>query len=82
MFQAQLEWLKDDHGELSLDRIGRFESLAEDFEVIRDALGMGGPLPHMNATEPSDYRAFYDDTAIDTVARWFAEDIDYFDYAF
>lgn len=82
MFQPQLEWLKDDRGALSIDRIGRFESLVEDFDEIRMVLGLERPLKHLNPTAPSDYRAFYDDTSRKTVARWFADDIDAFDYSF
>jgi hypothetical protein len=49
-----------------LDFVGRFERLAEDFEVVRRRLGIEHALPHNNSTKYS--RAAFDTTVL--VADW------------
>jgi len=81
-FQPQVDWLKDDDGEVSIDFIGKFESIDEDFRHIAAAIGVDADLPHLNASKRSGYRHYYDDETREVVARWFREDIDRFGYRF
>jgi len=81
-FQPQVEWLKDDDGKISIDFIGKFESIYEDFSQIRKVIGIDAELPHLNASKRSDYRHYYDDESRETVAQWFREDIELFGYRF
>ena len=81
-FQPQVEWLKDDEGEVSIDFAARFESLAEDFRVIAERIGIDAELPHLNATRRAGFREYYDDESRDIVGHWFREDIEVFGYTF
>jgi len=81
-FQPQVEWLKDDEGVISIDFIGKFESINEDFSQIRNAIGIDAELPHLNASKRPGYRHYYDDESREIVAQWFHEDIKLFGYHF
>ncbi len=81
-FLPQVEWLKDDRGELHMDMIIRFESLAEGFRKVAEDLGLDAELPHLNDTVPSSYRDFYDEGLRNLVAAHFRADIDLFGYRF
>jgi hypothetical protein len=81
-FQPQVDWLKDADGLISMDYIIRFESLREDFEHVRQQIGLDTELPHLNASKRSGYHAYYDGETRETVARWFREDIEAFGYEF
>lgn len=81
-FQPQVEWLKDDEGRISIDFLGRFESINEDFNHVKQIIGLDAGLPHLNASKRVDYRSYYDDESREIIARWFHEDISLFDYRF
>ena len=81
-FQPQVEWLRDDEGKISIDFIGKFESINEDFEKIRRTIGLDAELPHLNASRRASYQSYYDDETRETVATWFREDIEFFGYRF
>ena len=81
-FQPQVEWLKDDEGRITLDHIGKFESISQDFNHIKSAIGLEVELPHLNASHRAAYQTYYDDETRAIVANWFREDIEAFDYAF
>ena len=81
-FQPQVEWLKDHHGKVSVDFAGRFETINRDFEHITRHIGIDAELPHLNASRRSAYQSYYDQESRDMVARWFAEDIEFFGYSF
>lgn len=81
-FQAQVEWLKDDKGKISIDFIGKFESINEDFNQIKTVIGLDAELPHLNASRRTGYQSYYDDETRDIVASWFHEDIEVFEYRF
>jgi hypothetical protein len=85
MFQSQVEWLMDFNGRIDVDLVARFDRLPEDFRQIAARLrlpGLPAELPHLNATEPCDFRTFYDAVTAEAVSRWFAADIDRFGFRF
>lgn len=71
-----------DNGEVIIDFVGRFETLASDFETVCSRIGVDAKLPHVNRTAHSDYREFYDDELIARVARHWRFDIELFGYGF
>jgi chondroitin 4-sulfotransferase 11 len=81
-FQPQVDWLKDNEGKISMDFIGKFESINEDFNHIKSVIGLDAELPYLNASKRAGYQSYYDDETRDIVARWFQEDIDLFTYKF
>jgi len=82
MFQQQVEWLKNRQGQIEVDYVGRFEEMAASFAEIARRIGIDATLPHLNQTERSDFRGYYDEQTREIVARWFADDIDRFGYRF
>lgn len=83
MLRPQTYWLKDFDGRIPMDFVGKFETLKEDFEVVRTALNLQqATLPHKIAGEKSDYRNAYDDDTAERVARVYQEEIRLFDYRF
>lgn len=82
MFLPQSQWLCDEHGELMVDQVYRFESLATDFKALSQRLGLDAELPHLKASNPVDYREWYDETSKKTVSQWFHDDLQRFAYRF
>jgi hypothetical protein len=82
MFQPQVEWLRDEEGRIGLDLIGRFEDMEPTFRQIAQRIGIVSELPHLNSSEQSDYRTFYDDATAAVVGEWFREDVERFGYSF
>jgi len=81
-FQPQVEWLKDDEDKISVDFIGKFETINEDFNKIKNVIGIETELPHLNASKRASYQSYYDDETREIVAEWFREDIEVFGYHF
>jgi chondroitin 4-sulfotransferase 11 len=81
-FQPQVEWLKDDEDKISVDFVGKFESINEDFNQIKSVIGLDAELPHLNASKRAGYQTYYDDETREIVAHWFREDIEVFGYHF
>ena len=82
MFQPQSEWVKNHHGEIDIDFIGKFENISSDFEVVKKQVGLKSELLCLNTTDSTPYREYYCPDTIDIVGEWFKEDIDLFDYQF
>jgi len=82
-FRDQLDWLVAPRTErIMMDFIGRFESIVEDFAVIRNRLGLSVELPHRRKGGGVDYRAVYDTRMIETVRTLYGRDIQAFGYDF
>ncbi|GLS40099.1 hypothetical protein GCM10010869_56960 [Mesorhizobium tianshanense] len=80
----QTSWISDRHGNLIIDEVLRFETLAEQFNALVERLGLPGEvkLPRTNVNAPYDYRAVYDDEAKSIVRRLFFRDFERFGYEF
>lgn len=75
----QLDWLG---GPDTLDFIARFERLEQDWEVIRERLGIDTKLPRTNGSKHGHYRDYYTPETRDMVAQRFSKDIRHFGYQF
>ena len=82
MFSPQVEWLKNNHGKIDVDKIIRFENLNEGINEVFRTLGIDSNLPHLNKTYKSNYRDFYDEESKQIITKWFHEDIQEFRYKF
>lgn len=82
--ELQSDYVKDLHGRVIVDYIGRYESLHEDFaEVCRRIEAPPLKLPHKRkATERKSYREYYSDELAELVAGHFRADIELFGYRF
>ena len=83
LFRPQFDMVADAGGQVIVDLVGRFETLAEDWQRIGTALGRPDlALPHVNRSLHDGYRAFYSARTRQIVARHFRADIDAFGYRF
>ncbi len=78
----QLSMIKGRDGRVLMNYVGRFERIEEDFLEILQQLCLTASLPHLNISEPRDFRTFYDEVTIAKVSQAYAEDIDAFGYRF
>lgn len=69
-------------GEVVLDFVGRFESLAADVGRVLERLRLQAELPRLNQTGSSAYRSLFSDAGKQRVAELWAEDIERFEYRF
>ncbi|MDH4108866.1 MAG: sulfotransferase family protein [Gammaproteobacteria bacterium] len=80
--RSQSGFVCEDDGVI-VDYIGRFETLADDYEEICRRIGVKAPpLPHVNRTVHRGYREMYDDALIARVAEHWRFDIELFGYEF
>lgn len=82
MFMPQMDWLCDDSGQLMVDQVYHFESLAEDFQALCEKFQLDASLPHLKSSGRVDYRSYYDAPTRDVVAKSFAKDLEAFHYRF
>tara|TARA_B110000444_G_C18744227_1_gene549467 strand:+ start:540 stop:1154 length:615 start_codon:yes stop_codon:yes gene_type:complete len=82
MFQPQIKWLVDEHDQLLVDFVGRFENLGEDFRKICQSLNLKLTLGHKKKSNRQSYRDYYSSENRDLIADKFASDIQFFDYHF
>lgn len=81
--RTQLSWLRDFEGEVPIDYVGRFETLASDFGAICSRLRLPQTeLPRARKGSGQDYREHYDAETRAMVARVYAEEIERFGYTF
>lgn len=80
----QADFMLDENGEMLVDMIGRFETLARDTQTIFARLGIDSAvLPHAaKSRRHADYRSYYDAEARQRVAELYARDIALFGYHF
>lgn len=79
----QIDYISAPDGSLAVDFVGRFESLAADFDVVARRLGLeDASLPKRNVSRHALYTSWYNDRTRDIVAKRFARDIAAFGYAF
>jgi hypothetical protein len=78
----QFPYVTDAQGKLIVDFVGRYETLAADFEKICARLKIQAELPHANVSEHRDYRTYYTPETREFVAKQFRRDIEMFGYDF
>jgi hypothetical protein len=78
----QTEFVLSDSGELLVDFVGRFESLAEDMGTVCERLAIEATLPHKNRSIHGDFREYYTPETRALVADTYRDDIEFFGYSF
>ena len=80
--ELQCEFVLDDAGELIVDFVGHFETLAEDFGTVCEHVGIESALPHRNRSTRTDFRDYYTPETRALVADAYRGDIEFFGYEF
>lgn len=63
-----------------MDFIGRFENLNEDWNVVREKIGIGKELPHNHRGYKRDYDALYTPETREIIANHYKKDFEMFGY--
>lgn len=93
----QSDYLYDTDGRLLVNYVGRFETIARDFRLVSDTLGLGvDELPRKNVSgmsrfqklfrrkprEKKPYQNYYDAGLRDRVGEFYRQDVERFGYSF
>lgn len=78
----QKDYIYSSQGELLVDYVARFETLAHDFAKICARIGVDASLPMLNVSNTKPYQSFYTDETRRMVAEAYAPDIELFGYSF
>ena len=82
-FGSQYQHFVDSNGEMLPDFVGRFESLWDDWGMIRKKLKMPRlKLPHRKKTKHQHYSDYYTSETCELVRKRFEKDINLFKYRF
>jgi chondroitin 4-sulfotransferase 11 len=81
-FLSQHKFIVNHEGDLIVDFLGRFETLDQDFDVVRQRIRAPVELPHLLRSPRGHYRDYYSSDLADIVGERYAEDIARFGYAF
>lgn len=79
---SQTRMVADRHGRILVTFLGRFESLATDFDHVCRRIGITAVLPRSNSSVRGDYRDAYSPRLAALVRDHFAEDVERFGYEF
>ena len=83
LVRPQVLQLVDEHGDIAMDYVGRYETLQQSLDDISDRLRVPPTtLPQKNASEHAVYTECYDDELRDMVANFYAADLRSFGYDF
>lgn len=80
--KLQKDIIAEKEGNIIVDFVGRYETLAQDFQYVGKILNINSSLPHLNKSEHRDYQAYYTDKTRKLVEEHFEEDIQLFGYNF
>lgn len=80
----QLDWFLNEKGDISVDFIGKFENLEDDWKYISKQLNLDTSLPHANKSrvKKKHYTEYYTPELREIIADKFQKDIEYFSYKF
>ena len=80
---SQLRYIQDKDDNVSLDFIGRFEKLQEDFDIVCERLGIeDSTLPKLLVRNYEHYTDHFTSETKDLVYRLFKDEINYFDFEY
>ena len=81
-FKPQHHFICDKQGRCMMDFVGRMETLAADFGVVRAKLGIEAQLSVLNRTRNEGYASHYTPQTREIVAQVYKKDIEMFNYSF
>ncbi len=81
-FKPQYSYIIDKYNRVSVDYIGYFENIEDDFETIKKKIGVDARLEKKNAVNRKSYTDYYDDETIAIVESVYEKDIKLFNYCF
>ena len=80
--ELQSEFVLSESGDMLVDFVGRYETLADDFDAVCDRIGIECALPHINRSTHADFRDYYTAETRALVEQVYRPDIELFGYRF
>jgi hypothetical protein len=81
--RPQRAWLEDETGKISIDFIGRFEALEEEYQTLANKMGLQKNLSHLEkGAYLGTYQHQYDDEMRAWVATYYHADIEMWGFEF
>ena len=81
-FMPQHHFLIDPRGLVSLDYVGRMETLDDDFAYVASKLHSPAVLPKSNGSSHASYQSYYDEETKDIVSEVYSRDLNMLGYDF
>jgi hypothetical protein len=81
-FTSQSAYLCDDMGVISLDYVGRVETIEADFKKICTDMNIKNELKSLNVRRANDYREYYTDETAEIVKSVYRQDVKLLGYTF
>ena len=78
----QIDFVTDVNKDLIVDFVGSYENLEEDFNKVKQILGITGDLPTLHASDHKPYMNYYETATRDFVRSTYADDIKLFKYEY
>lgn len=82
ILKSQLSWITDNHNNVPMDFIGRFENLEHDMNFVCEKLGIDTDMPRLLKGSGKSYVDAYDDKWRAKVGEFYAEEIEHFGFKF
>ena len=67
---------------ITLNFVGKFEKLQDNFNLLKNKLGIEGIMPHLVKTNHKPYKEFYDEKTKKMIGDAYEKDVKYFNYNF
>ncbi|MDC0601603.1 sulfotransferase family protein [Aliiglaciecola sp.] len=81
-FRPQYQYILNKHGKIKLDFVGFLENIDQDFDIIKNQIGLEVNLNESNKSTHNKYIDYYNEETKDIVAKVYAEDISLLGYNF
>jgi hypothetical protein len=81
-YESLSYYLVDKDNNITVDFIGKYENLENDFGKISNILGLTGNIPKINTSEHDNYRKYYNHTTKELVYKYYQKDFELFGYEF
>jgi hypothetical protein len=81
-FRPQYHYMLESRGKVSLDFVGFFENITDDFRCVSSKMGVSAELGASNQSSHKHYTEYYNDETRDIVSNVYSEDIRMLGYEF
>lgn len=81
-FSPQYLYLCDYKLKTKVDFVGRFENINDDFDYVKNKLGINSNLQHLRKSKRGNYKEYYTQQTREIVANLYKQDIRIFNYSF
>jgi hypothetical protein len=79
LFRPQFSFLCNEHYDVLVDFVGRYEQIDKDFEIIKSQLNLSGDLPKSNISKASSETRL-DVKVVDRIKELYSKDFELFGY--